>query len=64
MDYSKGALYASVQRAIASGQLVREPCLFCDREDVHAHHHDYSLPFDVTWLCPLHHRLAHRAREE
>lgn len=45
--------------AIAAGTLVREPCLFCDREPSEAHHHDYDRPLDVTWLCHRHHRYVH-----
>ena len=48
-----------IGRALRSGQVTREPCLFCDAERVHAHHHDYSLPLAVTWLCHRHHLLAH-----
>lgn len=48
----------AVSNAIRDGRLSREPCLFCERTDVHAHHRDYSRPLDVVWLCPkCHHRL-------
>lgn len=44
--------------ALKDGKVCKEPCLFCGREDVHAHHRDYSKPLDVIWLCPkCHHRL-------
>lgn len=44
--------------AVRDGRLKRLPCEFCGREDVHAHHKDYSKPLDVIWLCPkCHHRL-------
>jgi hypothetical protein len=46
--------------AIQRGDLTREPCLFCDDPRSEAHHHDYALPLDVTWLCKRHHGLAHR----
>lgn len=46
--------------AIECGELVREPCLFCDDLQSEGHHHDYSKPLDVTWLCKRHHGLAHR----
>jgi hypothetical protein len=31
----------------------------CARTELHAHHHDYSKPCDVIWLCRLHHEAAH-----
>ena len=43
-----------------SGRLVAEPCLFCGATPSEAHHHDYSLPLEVTWLCRRHHGLIHR----
>lgn len=49
---------SAVSNAIRDGRLIRQPCLFCGREDVHAHHRDYSKPLEVIWLCPkCHHRL-------
>jgi hypothetical protein len=53
-------VYSLVRLAMKRGELVKEPCLFCDEERVEAHHHDYSKPLDVTWLCVRHHRLAHK----
>lgn len=49
----------AVRAALRSGRLAPEPCLFCGAARVHAHHHDYTRWLEVTWLCPLHHRLAH-----
>lgn len=47
-----------VGNAIREGRIAKEPCLFCGRDDVHAHHKDYAKPLDVIWLCPrCHHRL-------
>lgn len=57
-----GAKHA-VRRAVARGELDREPCLFCEAPKTHAHHHDYSQPLAVTWLCPRHHGLVHRKNE-
>lgn len=48
----------AVGNALRDGKLRKEPCAFCGRQDVHAHHKDYSKPLDVIWLCPkCHHRL-------
>ena len=51
-----------VAAAINAGLLVREPCVVCGTEPVHAHHHNGRGPgheLEVTWLCPLHHTDAH-----
>ena len=51
--------HAASFRAIRDGILKREPCLFCGRADVHAHHRDYSKPLQVIWLCPKCHSRLH-----
>lgn len=48
-----------VNNAIKAGKLIPEPCFICG-EKAHAHHPDYSRPLSVTWLCPEHHKAAHR----
>lgn len=48
-----------VANAIKTGKLTPEPCFICG-EKAHAHHPDYSRPLSVTWLCPEHHKAAHR----
>jgi len=54
------AAHNAVARAIKSGLLTRLPCQMCGTtNNVHAHHDDYSLPLDVMWLCPIHHRARH-----
>ena len=51
---------AILHRAVASGQLKRQPCEVCGAtQNVHAHHDDYSKPLDVRWLCASHHQLVH-----
>jgi hypothetical protein len=54
----------SVECALVAGALVREPCLRCGAEKAHAHHDDYSMPLDVVWLCPRHHKERHRELAE
>lgn len=49
----------AVGNAIRDGKLTPQPCFVCG-EKAHAHHPDYSRPLDVTWLCPAHHKAAHR----
>lgn len=50
-----------VQRALASGALIRGECEVggdCFGR-VDAHHDDYSKPLEVRWMCKSHHMLAH-----
>lgn len=49
----------AVSQALKRGDLQKETCLFCDASTVQAHHHDYTLVLEVTWLCPRHHHLVH-----
>lgn len=53
------ARYA-VSNAVRDGRLQKRPCAFCGSEkDLEAHHHDYTKPLDVTWLCTACHRKFH-----
>lgn len=46
--------------AVQGGKLSRGPCEQCGaRAKIHGHHHDYTKPYDVTWLCDRCHRLHH-----
>ncbi len=54
--------WRKVGRAIASGRLVRPAaCEKCRKlgRPLQAHHHDYSKPLDVTWLCIPCHQSVH-----
>ena len=48
--------------AVAAGKTGKpvhcEICASTDR--IHGHHHDYSKPLDVWWLCDHCHKLLHR----
>ena len=46
-----------VNNAIRSGKMKRQLC-FCGKK-AHAHHDDYTKPYDVVWLCPKHHMGVH-----
>lgn len=52
-----------VNRAIASGRLVRQPCESCGFTKAQAHHDDYSKPLDIRWLCGQCHRQEHAKAE-
>lgn len=56
--------HTAVGNAIRDGRLVRMPCEVCGNKRSHAHHEDYAKPFDVTWLCALHHHRLHAERNE
>ena len=51
--------------AIRSGQMARGACEGCGTDQkVHAHHHDYTKPLDVRWLCFRCHKLSHPVDDE
>jgi hypothetical protein len=52
--------HTALNNAIRDGRLKKRPCEVCRRRDSHAHHADYSKPLEVRWLCPVHHKLAHK----
>jgi hypothetical protein len=54
------AAHNAVNNAVRDGRLHKLPCAFCGSEDrLEAHHHDYSKPLDVTWLCSGCHSRFH-----
>jgi DNA-binding NarL/FixJ family response regulator len=58
--------YSAVKNAIVRGRISRPTsCERCGetpepasdgRSKIHAHHHDYSRPLDVEWICSKCHR--------
>jgi hypothetical protein len=53
-----------VQKAVASGELLRAPCEVCGEPKAHAHHDDYSRPPGVRWLRSKHHLQWHKLERE
>lgn len=49
----------AVGNALRDGRLTKLPCCNCGDKKAQAHHHDYSLPLAVTWLCFKCHRMVH-----
>jgi len=51
----------AVGHAIKQGKLVRpDECSICAKKGkIEGHHHDYSKPLDVVWLCTSCHRTIH-----
>lgn len=56
--------HVAVQRALATGTLVKAPCEVCGSKAVDAHHDDYRKPLDVRWLCRRHHIRLHYGGED
>lgn len=48
-----------LSNAIRDKRITRTPCIKCGDPKSQGHHHDYSKPLDVTWLCFKCHRLEH-----
>lgn len=60
-DPEKYRARTAVGNAVRDGRLKRQPCK-CGATKVQAHHHDYSKPLDVVWLCFGCHRREHGQR--
>src|SRR5688572_10574015 len=52
-----------VTSAVLFKRLKKQPCSVCGALHAQAHHHDYSKPLDVEWLCSIHHGQAHQRAE-
>ena len=50
--------------AMRRGKIQRKPCQTCGEQKSEAHHHDYTKPYDVIWLCREHHVHEHKGRPE
>lgn len=49
-----------LKKAVQKGTIRKESCKVCGSEiRVAGHHHDYSKPLDVEWLCNKHHSWFH-----
>jgi hypothetical protein len=49
--------WGAVSYAVRTGKLIKQPCKLCaSTVRVQAHHHDYTKPLDVEWLCFKCHR--------
>ena len=51
----------TLNRYISLGKIKRSSCEVCGAsQGIHGHHPDYSKPFQVIWLCPIHHKEIHK----
>lgn len=55
----KRAAHVRLGNMVREGIVRRKPCEVCGSWPTHAHHDDYTKPFDVRWLCPEHHGAEH-----
>ena len=57
----KRAAHVLLYSRIRSGEVIKpEICEKCGSGGkIHGHHHDYTKPLDVVWLCPLCHAKEH-----
>ena len=57
----KHEAHRAVFKAVRSGELKKPDCCQKCGETgiIHGHHHDYSKPLDVMWLCPKCHAAEH-----
>lgn len=49
--------YANVYKR--RGKLIQEPCAKCGDPKSQMHHHDYTKPLEVEWLCRRCHLAEH-----
>ena len=54
-----------VQKAVQRGQIQKpNNCQLCEetfsQSKIHAHHHDYTKPLEVSWYCDSCHKAVHK----
>ncbi len=52
----------ALNHAIEKGRLVSRPCEKCGAQKAQGHHHDYTKPLDVEWLCAKCHSQHHNQK--
>lgn len=58
IDPLKAKARREVSSAVRAGRLIPQPCSVCGAK-AQAHHHDYTKPLEVEWLCTVHHGKEH-----
>ena len=51
LHIQKRAARRKVSTEIEAGRLIRQACALCFAPKADAHHHDYTRPLDIAWLC-------------
>lgn len=50
-----------INNLLRANKISKQPCEECKSTTyIHAHHDDYSKPFDIRWLCAAHHSQWHK----
>jgi hypothetical protein len=59
---TKKKAQSKANAAVRGGKIPKKTnCEACgSAARLHMHHHDYSKPLEVAWLCPACHGVAHR----
>jgi len=52
----------ALRRKVKTSEIIKKSCEVCGHKDVQGHHEDYGKPFDVIWLCVIHHAQLHSAK--
>lgn len=52
----------ALNHAVEAGRIVPQPCGKCHAPKAQAHHHDYSKPLEVEWLCAKCHSVEHNQK--
>jgi len=57
------AAHILLSNAVKSGKIKKPTkCSNCNKRTmIHGHHENYHKPLDVIWLCPVCHKLLHKA---
>ena len=55
--------YNKLKCKIRSGEIKKQVCAICGKQETEAHHSDYKKPFEITWLCVKHHNEADKKDE-
>jgi len=60
----KRKVHHLVEREVKRGNITPAPCVKCNAIKAEAHHKDYGLPFNITWLCRSCHLKEHSKLSE
>lgn len=64
LQYTKIRCRELARESIKRGKITRLSCEICGDLSTHAHHEDYTKPFEIVWLCRNHHKQLHDKREQ
>lgn len=61
MNQEKRKAHQAIRSAVKAGRIIKPvECQCCGSvKPLQAHHHDYSMPLDVQWLCAACHAKEH-----